>query len=652
MSRGRLLVILVVLTVLYPPVALLMERGPVAAFQFFATDAFTYLAVARHSQGKNFFTFDGTHPVNGFHPLWQWTLAGLAALGDPGDQEFLLMGAFLLCLALTTVGLACFAFAVLDLTGSFVAALLAAVPGWYYLGFALLEPQFGSSWSFMNGMESPLSICLFGILLLFLARSDVFGRPDGTEGAHQDGMDPPLSAGEIPKQPPPGTGGDAPLPPPPGEGACHPQDPGADRRGLLLLSGLLTLLTLARLDDGFLLLPPLALLLLTPAWAGRRGEGLLVFLAVPVTVLGTCLAYNQVKAGSLLPLSGLVKGGLGLWENLRCLVFTLLPNSVIRSETGFAWKEIAYRTIQLWAPMVAAALWLARPAAGGGPDDTAGGGGLPPAPETTSPASGSGWLPARWVADQDSRLLFMVSGYVILKGLYNFVNVLMVHTGPWYFAGSIQVFNLLAARALAPVFVSVERGRTAGGRPRTRTDADGGAPPLVRDAPGRLGALGLGVAVVALVFVQANGFGRLKWNTDYNFHLYRFWTNRDHITASLAAAAPGSVVLEFDDGIFSFSLGVPVLHGFCFAGDRDLFAARGRGELFKLAWDRGFRVFATLAYLTRPLPPDLDQTTLDTICRNEFLQAGERSGPWRFAVAWRDPVTQVTFIRFDPAVGN
>ncbi|NLI79710.1 MAG: hypothetical protein GX442_25110 [Candidatus Riflebacteria bacterium] len=599
MSRGGLLVVLVVLAILYPPVALLMERGPVAAFQFFATDAFTYLAVARHSQGNNFFTFDGTHPINGFHPLWQWTLSGLAALGDPDDQEFLLMGAFLLGLALATAGLACFALAVLDLTGSFAAALLAAVPGWYYLGFALLEPQFGSSWSFVNGMESPLSICLFGILILFLVRCDVFGR--------------------------------------------------AGRGRLLLLSCLLTLLTLARLDDGFLLLPPLVLILLTSAWAGRRGEGLLVFLAVPVAVLGAFLAYNQIRAGSLLPLSGLVKGGLGLWENLRCLVYTLLPNPVIRSETGFAWKEIAYRTVQLWAPMVVAALWLARPAAGGGQGGQVVSGAVD-SPDAT-PAE-PGWLPVRWVADPDSRLLFVLSGYVLLKGLYNLVNVLMVHTGPWYFAGSILVFNLLAARALAPVLVPVERGRPAGERPSPLAAAAGGATPPACTREGGPGALGLGLAVVALVLVQANGFGRLKWNTDYNHHLYRFWANREAITAGLTAAVPGSGVLEFDDGIFSFSLGVPVLHGFCFAGDRDLFAARGRGELFKLAWERGFRVFATLAYLTRPLPSTLDQATLDAICRNEFQRSGERSGPWRFTVAWRDPVTQVTFIRFDPASGN
>ncbi len=634
MSRGFLLFVVILLAVAYPPLTVLVERGQVAAFQFFNTDAFTYLAVARHSVGKDFFTFDGQRPTNGFHPLWQWTLAG-------------------------------------------VAALLAAVPGFYFLAAgALLEPQFGSRWSFMNGMESPLSIFLFGILLLILVRGDALGS--------------------------------------------------SDRRSLLTISALLTLLTLARLDDGFFLLPPLLVILVSPAFANRRAGSLLVFLALPVAAISSYLAYNFFRAGSLLPLRAMSKGGLGVWENLRCLVQTLYPNTVIRSQTGFVWKEIAYRTVQLWAPLAVATLWLTRrltsrsaiPVSSGGSAQNPGAlglagtsrdfgvgeaiprplGGDPPeilgrsdgagpgvaspsgqslptvtasapagasvvVPVATSPnavapagpeASGASAFQRRCLADRDGRILFLLSGGVILKALYNIINVAMVHTGPWYYAISFLVTDLIVARGVARLAVPLERpvrGRapceaagaeaTPVGPARVATEAPSG------DADGPASPILVWAVVAALLLVQANGFLRFKLATDYNKHLFRFWANRAALTAGVAAGAPGAGVLEFDDGIFSFSLDVPVLHGHCFAADPDLLAARARGDLFRTAWDRGFRVFATLAYLHRPLPPDIDQATLDAVCLNEFLRS-ERERDWTFSVAYRDPVTQVTFIRFDP----
>jgi hypothetical protein len=157
----------------------------------------------------------------------------------------------------------------------------------------------------------------------------------------------------------------------------------------------------------------------------------------------------------------------------------------------------------------------------------------------------------------------------------------------------------------------------------------------------------LWAVALGLLSVQANGFLRFKLATDYNKHLFRFWANRAAITAGVKAGAPGSGVLEFDDGIFSFSLDVPVLHGHCFAADPELLAARARGDLFRTAWERGFRVFATLAYLRRPLPPDLDPATFEAVCLEEFMRS-ERERNWVFAVAYRDPATQVTFIRFEP----
>jgi hypothetical protein len=60
-------------------------------------DAFYYLEIARRIGAGHGFTFDGVHATNGFHPLWQFLLAGVGLL-VPGQTTFL-RASLLLCLA-------------------------------------------------------------------------------------------------------------------------------------------------------------------------------------------------------------------------------------------------------------------------------------------------------------------------------------------------------------------------------------------------------------------------------------------------------------------------------------------------------------------------------------------------------------------------
>ena len=54
------------------PLLLFLRRFPrFAPFAAFANDAFYYLTVARNSLHTSFYSFDGTYPTNGFHPVWQ-----------------------------------------------------------------------------------------------------------------------------------------------------------------------------------------------------------------------------------------------------------------------------------------------------------------------------------------------------------------------------------------------------------------------------------------------------------------------------------------------------------------------------------------------------------------------------------------------------
>src|SRR5690606_21675159 len=136
----------------YPALISLYGQGFPVVFKFFAGDAFYYLAVAEHSIGKPFYTFDGAFPTNGFHPLWQYYLrTAFELLGWQGDHVAQLLFAFFSSVVFVASGTALFALTLLRLTGRPVLAVLGALPGAMYVLFALIDPQYGAPWSFVNG---------------------------------------------------------------------------------------------------------------------------------------------------------------------------------------------------------------------------------------------------------------------------------------------------------------------------------------------------------------------------------------------------------------------------------------------------------------------------------------------------------------------
>lgn len=74
----------------------------------------------------------------------------------------------ILSLVFVTFGTIFFGMSIYHLTDNAAVSLLAAVPGYYYLIFASLVPNYNSTWAYINGMESPLSIFWFGLFLYLL----------------------------------------------------------------------------------------------------------------------------------------------------------------------------------------------------------------------------------------------------------------------------------------------------------------------------------------------------------------------------------------------------------------------------------------------------------------------------------------------------
>ena len=183
-----------------PIVADVIASGPPRLFGYVASDTFYYLVVARHI-GAGVVAFDGSHPSNGFHPLWQALVSIPYLLGlfnGPAVAEL----AFTLVLSLLCVSAAVLVLGLAlrrddgSLNPLFAALPVGAYalivsPAWLTLSPQMLreqnpgegsEPLFGTLWSYVNGMESPLVLLAFA-LLFWAWRADLPRRRPGVFGS-------------------------------------------------------------------------------------------------------------------------------------------------------------------------------------------------------------------------------------------------------------------------------------------------------------------------------------------------------------------------------------------------------------------------------------------------------------------------------------
>ncbi len=541
--------------VVYAPLILLLRclksgTPELAPIQFLAADAFYYLSIARHSVGKGFYTSDGLFPTNGFHPLWQWLLTNLFSLrGVVENQSLQLMLVFWVSIVLVAVGTALFALVLYKLTDNFALSLLAAVPGLYYLGFGLVAPDYNSSWSFVNGMETPLAILVFGVLCYATFNKRILLR--------------------------------------------------AGYASTALVACLITLGIFSRLDDAFLLIAFAALVLY---FSGSRREALtrlLILGASPGISLAAYMLHNYAYAGSFLPVSGLVKQGIALPANLYYFLLSFVPIAVINSD--MYWSEGTMRTLQLWAPIILAAITVAYWARRFRRD------------------AGEAMRSDHY----DETVVAGLCAYVILKGAYNLVFVRLWGQGHWYFPLSIMIVNLVIAFAL---------GR------RLKGTSSGSA------------GFAWGAASLAVVVLLGNALLTHKLLTRYNTVYYDFWVERAAIQQQLQAMDPNVRILEFDDGPISYALDIPTMNGFGYTLDQGALQAKASGQLLQLAYSRGFSVIGLLYYIP-PLPPGAadDPEALRAIVQGAPTIGAEDLTQWRFSVFYRDPRSGALFLKFEPA---
>jgi hypothetical protein len=256
------------LFVFVPPLLFIKKFPVLAPFYMFAGDAYYYFDIAKNSHLAGFFTFDGQHATNGFHPLWQFFLSLLTKWRILNFEQplqlldrVLVVQAVLVSLA---AGIFC-AFAAPLLSRRWLALFIVA-PGPLWFPMALVASGYLSTWSNLNGMECCLELFLFAIAIFIYKEED---------------------------------------------------------RSPAIFSFMLGLVVLARLDDVFYLLAFVAIALLR-APQERRIKVAMQYLPGFIVILAY-VTYSKWSAGTFLPISGAAKAGLGVVTNTKAIVKLFVP---------------------------------------------------------------------------------------------------------------------------------------------------------------------------------------------------------------------------------------------------------------------------------------------------------------------------------------
>lgn len=366
-------------------------------------------------------------------------------------------------------------------------------------------------------------------------------------------------------------------------------------RAFLLAGVTIACVVLSRLDDVFVLLTIIGALLLMPGLLRHRIRAVLCIGAPAALGVAAFLIYNQLAAGAAMPVSGMSKGGLALLNSAYIFAASFLPplidlkNALVsrQSDHQILFAN-AFRNMQMLLPaFFAAAFWfISRPVLG---------------------------------RSAVSRLMNALGAYVVIKALYNFVNVDLFHQGPWYYSFALLITSTLFAVIVARPYALLWQCR-----------------PAVH-----------AVRIFYLMFaVLASGWAVESINASTYSEAHVFWEQRHEVARKIREVVAEPRVIEFDDGILNYSLDMPCIHGFCYAGDVATLKAKKEGRLLAHCYQRGFDIIASQSYM------DMERalTSSDDLCawlHASFLDDAikrELDG-YDYELVYLHAATQTPFIR-------
>ncbi len=537
------MVLVIAALLLYPPLVAYHCLGLESIFNFFCQDTFYYISVA-NSSTTGFYTFDGELPVNGFHPLWQVLLTALFNAHGGSDQVTQLLTVFMLSVQLTVLGYCLGGLAVYNITGSRILGIMIILGVVYFLCLFSIHRAFDSPWNAMNGMESCLSL-LFGGTLLCLFSAAL------SEHRHF------LARGWF----------------------------------YWLIGINLSLIVMARLDDIFLVVAFCLCYLTLRRQAFGDNARMALIVASPTIVFLICyLVFNYWSVGTLLPISGVTKGGFALEDNLSQLV-GLLTTGAVPEGAGIHYGTRVLVHALMWFPLLLSILFFKLVRVAKIPSED----------------------------NEEELFLTALLVYVCLKAFYNLIYVHANYQGNWYFMLSGLSLSFVALVLLSRFF----------------SDMTG----KVGHAKWYLG-LFLGILVILHVVFSSHVFMR-RGNK-----IYTFWKDARVVASELRAEHPGVKLVEFDDGFIGYSLNIPAIHGMGFLLDYQGYLAWRRGRLLEYCHHRGFDTIASMQYI-RPGRKSVSSDELRTIL-NVYELRSENLGDYTFEVVFFHQATGTSFIRFRP----
>lgn len=530
--RDQVLLALALATLVGPPLVDLLVNGWKRVFSYFAADAFYYLTVARNLAQQGSLSFDQERTTNGFHPLWQLVTAllyKLTSLLHLPESAFLLL-VFFVGLALLGLALAVLASCFRLALGRVPTAFPLLPVGLYALVTWPIEPQYGSLWSYANGMESSLTILAFAWVLRTMLVRETYGR---------------LSTS-------------------------------------LQLSIALSVLMLSRLDHGLLALCVFAVIFFREPPIDRLRLRRLLALTVPFTgVVGLYLAFNWLTVGGFLPVSGSLKSTFPdpTSQNYR-FVETLIGDP--GSPDALLWRQA-----QLFLPAFVAAVSLR-------------------------------FLLHQWFSRRHDVLtvpLAICSAFVVGLAAYDFLFVGFWYHGHWYFPVSVLLTTIL------PLYFW-ERYRPISWRTAEVVLA--------------------GASAVLVILFFAVAYHDLGYNARYATMFER----RSEISAHFGSEEPR--IIEYDDGIVTFSTGFPAMSGFGFTLDQEAATWMERAPLLWLAYDRGFDYIASVTYFgSGGLLEDSTSDEVRAKLSDTFFLQRAQLEPFDFKVAYLTSDRQLAFIKME-----
>jgi len=605
-------VVAFVLTI-YPTFFSWFTSGLAGIFQWFAADTFYYMAIAKNSSWFPLFSFDGIHPTNGFHPLWQVILKlSFLTPALSVDQSAQLIFVYFLSGILVSLSAGIIVYGMVGIGQPAALTLISIVPGLFFFLFSTVNPHYGNIWSYTNGMESPVSLFLFSCLFVLLLKNPIYK--------------------------------------------------GVSQKILFQISICLSLLALARLDDIFIIPSVLLPIFLGSESIPDRIRKIFLLTALPVTIISIYCSINYQYAGTPLPISGLIKNGVSLLPNSTNFINVIFPLLEIGKKSPWLyWDEVSWRALHNVATMIVAIGFLAILKFRICKKDTEM---LTLDAALISMAAyillkgfynlvfvalwhqghwyypisivGSNLLVCRIIHNellfreylinldlQSRRDVIVFSKYCLLPAFLVLVptliwTVIHVSNDPVFLKfGKVSVvlfiLSLSGIAFLLALLFAIRRGFIS----------EIAISPSV-------------VLTVLLIFITANGVMAQKEKYHYNQNYELLWRNRMEISSRLKNLDAEIKLLSFDDGIDAYSLDIPVMSGFGFALDKEAAIERARDNLLEIAWHRGFRYLTSLNYM-----PHFNAEIGDNVssCFESFLGPGGNRGKWSFFLVFEDEAT-------------